>query len=261
MKRFTTLSEFKAYPYPDPVKDFYWDNIADVARLIKEKDLISYANMSQTVFETAWQMRGMEELMIDMIEEAELANYHLERITEIRCEFARRYASAGFDIIALGDDVSSQLGMMMSVDMWRKYFKHRLARIINEAKRINPQIYIFYHGCGNLQDIIPELIEIGVDILNPIQPECMNPFEIKRLYGDRLAFWGGLGTQSLMPFGTPQEIRNTCRQLIENMGNGGKFILAPSHVLEPEVPWENIQAFVEVVMEYNNTDFKKTEVK
>ena len=251
MKSFSTLSEFESYPYPDPERDFLWDNTADVAKSIKSRDLIAYANMSQTIFETAWQMRGMERLMIDMAEEPELAHYHFDRVTEVRCEFARRYASAGFDIIAVGDDVSSQLGMMISVDMWREFLKPRLAEIISCAKKINPEIYIFYHGCGNLQAIIPELIDIGVNILNPIQPECMDPFEVKKRYGDKLVLWGALGTQRVMPFGTSDEVRKACMQLIEKMGRTGRFVLSPSHVLEPEVLWDNIQAFIETVRKYN----------
>lgn len=111
---------------------------------------------------------------------------------------------------------------------------------------------IFYHGDGNLQKIIPDLIEIGVEILNPIQPECMNPVEIKKKYGDRLSFWGTLGTQSTMPFGTSGEVREYCKRMIEMIGKGGGLILAPTHLLEPEVPWDNVQAFIDTVREYND---------
>jgi uroporphyrinogen decarboxylase len=90
-----------------------------------------------------------------------------------------------------------------------------------------------------------------VDILNPIQPECMDPVEIKNTYGDRLSFWGTIGTQSTMPFGTPQEVREACMRMIGEVGNGGGLFLAPTHVVEPEVPWENIQAFIDTVQEYN----------
>lgn len=155
----------------------------------------------------------------------------------------------------MGDDVSTQLGMMMSPEMWRKYLKPRLDRVIKAAKDVKPDIMIFYHGDGNLQEIIPELIEIGVEILNPVQPECMDPVEIKQKFGNRLSFWGTIGTPTTMPFGTPDEVRRVCRRNIEEVGKGGGLVLSPTHVLEPEVPWENIQAFIETVMEYNEKCF------
>jgi uroporphyrinogen decarboxylase len=111
---------------------------------------------------------------------------------------------------------------------------------------------IFYHGDGNLQAIIPELIEIGVDILNPVQPECMDPVEIKKQYGEQLSFWGTIGTQTVMPFGSPQQVREVCEKMIQEVGRGGGLGLAPTHVLEPEVPWENIQAFIDAVHTYNS---------
>ncbi len=94
------------------------------------------------------------------------------------------------------------------------------------------------------------LVEIGIDILNPVQPECMDPVEIKTLYGDRLSFWGTLGTQTTMPFGTAREVKQTCKQLIEKVGKGGGLLLAPTHVIEPDVPWQNVEAFLDAVKEY-----------
>jgi uroporphyrinogen decarboxylase len=164
---------------------------------------------------------------------------------------AERYAAAGCDVLSLGDDVSTQLTMMMKVATWREFIKPRLAKVIEAAKKVKPDILIFYHGDGNLQAIIPELIEIGVEILNPVQPECMDPVTIKKQYGDRLSFWGAIGTQTVMPFGTPQQVREVCEKMIQEVGRGGGLGLAPTHVLEPEVPWENIQSFVDVVKEHN----------
>ena len=136
-------------------------------------------------------------------------------------------------------------------EMWRNILKPRLRTVIDAAKAVNPDILIFYHGCGNLQKIIPDLIEIGVDILNPLQPECMNPLEIKEKFGDRLSFWGTVGTQTTMPFGNAEEVGKVCRQMMEQAGRDGGLLLAPTHVLEPEVPWSNIEAFVETVKAYN----------
>lgn len=104
--------------------------------------------------------------------------------------------------------------------------------------------------CGDIREIIPDLIEIGVEILNPIQPECMDPAELKRKYGFCLSFWGTIGIQTTLPFGTPDDVRREVKQRIETVGRGGGLLIAPTHVIEPEVPWENIIAFVEAVKEY-----------
>jgi uroporphyrinogen decarboxylase len=251
MFNFTKMEEFERYPYPNPISDYDWDGLAAKVNLVKSKDLVAVALMEKTVFEMAWYLRGMENFMMDMVLNEEMACYHMDRITEIRCELARRYAASGCDILRLGDDVSTQLDMMMNPETWRKLLKPRLAKVIASAKNTNPKMLIFYHGDGNLQKIIPDLIEIGVEILNPIQSECMDPIEVKNKYGNKLSFWGTVGTQTTMPFGTVDQVKQVCLEMINLVGKGGGLLLAPTHVLEPEVPWENINAFINVIMDYN----------
>jgi len=124
--------------------------------------------------------------------------------------------------------------------------KPRWASIYAAAKEINPDIQIWYHSDGNITEIIPELIEIGVTILNPVQPECLDPLMVKQKYGDKLVIDGTIGTQTTMPFGSPDDIRKTVVQRIETLGTDGALILSPTHTLEPEVPLENIRAFIEM---------------
>jgi len=250
MKNFDSTEQIEAYPWPDFTADYRWEGIPAKVKQLKDNDLIAVAAMQMTVFEVSWYLRGMDKFMMDLVINRDFADALMDKIIDIRVEMAKRYAQAGFDILMLGDDVSTQEGMMLSPELWRETQKWRLEKVIKAAKQVNPEILIFYHGDGNLQTIIPDLIEIGVEILNPVQPECMNPIEIKRLYGDRLSFWGTLGTQTTMPFGTPEQVKQTCRELIEQVGKGGGLLLAPTHVLEPDVPWENIEAFLEAVKEY-----------
>jgi uroporphyrinogen decarboxylase len=125
---------------------------------------------------------------------------------------------------------------------------------IRSALEINPKVHIFYHSDGDIEEIIPDLIEIGVDVLNPIQPECMDPAAIKKKYGDRLALWGTIGIQHTMPFGTPEDVKQEVKERIATAGRGGGFVIAPSHEFEPEVPWENILAFFQAVEEYGKYD-------
>ena len=203
-----------------------------------------------TIFEVSWYLRGMENLMADMLQDPDMATVLLDRITDLRVFQARKYAEFGVDVLALGDDISMQTGMLMSPRMWRKWFKPRLAKVIQEAKAVNPDLLVQYHTDGDCRAVIPELIEVGVDILNPVQPECMDPVAIKNEYGDRLSFSGTIGTQTTMPHGTPEDVRAAVKKMVETVGAGGGLLLAPTHVLEPDVPWENIVSFVEACKEF-----------
>jgi uroporphyrinogen decarboxylase len=217
---------------------------------LKKSDLVSIAFMQMTIFEISWYLRGMDTFMMDMIDNREFAETLLDTITDIRIGMAEKYARSGVDILMLGDDVSTQLDMMISPSLWRELIKPRLMRIISCAKKTKPDILVFYHGDGNLQTIIPDLIETGVDILNPVQPECMDPALIKKEYGGKLSFWGTMGTQTTLPFGTPKEVEEAVKQMIATAGQGGGLVLAPTHTIEPDVPWENIEAFVRAVKEH-----------
>jgi uroporphyrinogen decarboxylase len=149
------------------------------------------------------------------------------------------------DIIITGDDVAGQQGMLMKLDLWREFLKPRLADTVRAVKQARSDAFVFYHSDGNVEAVIPELIEVGIDILNPVQPECMDPVKVKAKYGDQLSFWGTVSVQKTMPFATPDEVRAEVRSRIRTVGKNGGLILAPAHVLAPETPWENIVAFFE----------------
>jgi len=203
-----------------------------------------------SIFEVSWQLRGMERLLEDFALRPDMAATLLDRVTDIRCKYVASLVSMDVDVIILGDDIATQIGMMMSPTMWRRWLKPRLSQIINTARNIRPDILVFYHSDGNPSAVIPDLIEIGVDILNPIQPECMDPAILKEKYGKQLAFWGTIGTQTTFPFGTPEEIRKTVQKRMQTVGRDGGLLLGPTHMLEPDVPWENIVAFYDAVKEY-----------
>jgi len=251
MKDFAEIEDFERYPYLDPVSDFNWQQFNKNVEEIHRQNLAVGGELACTIFEIAWYLRGIEQLLIDMIENQQLLEYHLDRITEIRIEQAKKMAVADIDVLHLGDDIATQRGMMMQPDMWRKFFKTRLALVIKKAKEIKPDLLIKYHSDGNPAEVIDDLIEIGVDILNPIQPECIDPVAVKEKYGERLTLDGTLGTQSVFPFGTANEVKQQCILRIKKCGYNGGLVLAPSHVIEPEVPWENIEAFVDTVRKYN----------
>jgi len=203
-------------------------------------------------YETAWQIRGYEEFLIDMMERPDWAELLLERLTERNIVKARETAKAGADMLHFGDDVANQRSLMFPPQLWRQMLKPRLARAIAAGRAQNPDIAVWYHSDGNIEAIIPDLIEVGVTVLNPVQPECMDPFEIHEQYGDQLVLDGTIGTQSVMPFGSKQDVEQTVAGTIERCGQNGGLVLSPTHVLEPEVPIENIVMFFKACAKYGN---------
>jgi uroporphyrinogen decarboxylase len=192
----------------------------------------------------------MDKLMIDMALEDEKATWLLDQITDRACYRAEIFARQGADIIGLGDDIGMQESIMMSVEMYQRWIKPRMKKVIEAVKSVNPEILISYHSCGYITPFIPDLIDLGVDILNPVQPECMDFREIHDTYGSQISFSGTIGTQSLMPFGTPEEIRQEVHRNLDIAGPKGGLFCCPTHLLEPEVPWENIEAYVQACREY-----------
>ena len=250
MEHLKTVNDILDYPFPDFNEQYRWQGMDEKIARLRKSDIAAVAFMQMTIFEIAWYLRGMEKLLLDIMEQREFSEALFDKIMDIRIGMAEKYARYGADILMLGDDVSTQIGMMMSPDLWREMLKPRLEKIIKTAKKENPDILLFYHGDGNLQKIIPDLIEIGIDVLNPVQPECMDPVLIKQQYGDKLSFWGTIGTQTILPFGSPAEIEMKVKEMIETVGAGGGLVLSPTHVIEPDVPWENIEAFVRAVKKY-----------
>lgn len=249
MKDVTSVAQMEEFPWPDITAPARHEHLeADVQRLHAEGWYV--IGSVGHIWETAWQITSMEKLMMDFIEHPDQAAYVLDRITEDQVFRATRLTRAGVDQLHCGDDVAMQHKMMMHPNTWRQWLKPRWAKVWKAAREINPEIQIWYHSDGNVEAVVEDLIEIGMDILNPVQPECMDPAMMKAKYGDRIAFWGCVGTQTTFPFGTPDDMRQTVKHLIETVGKGGGLFLAPTHVLEPDVPWENILAFFEAVDEY-----------
>ena len=250
LKNIESPGQVDDYPFPDPMNPQCHNRLDDWVRSIHEDGLAAAGFLQQTLFELAWEMRGMETLLMDLISNKPLAERLLDRITEIRCAMAGRLAMAGVDILRLGDDFGTQKSLMMSPATFREIMKPRLKKIIDAAREQRPDIIIFFHSDGSIMPLIPDFIDMGIDVLNPVQPECIDLPEVKRRFGDRLSFWGGVGIQTTMPFGTPDEVRDEVRQVIEILGEGGGLCIAPTHALQSDVPWENVVAFFEAVDRY-----------
>jgi uroporphyrinogen decarboxylase len=200
-----------------------------------------------TIFETAWALRGLEQTMLDMVTNPDLANHILDIPFNYHLAAAKKLVELGVDMIWTGDDVGSQHQMMISPRMWRKFFKPRMATFISELKAINPRVKIAYHTDGYAIPIIPDLIEIGLDVLNPVQPASMDPAEVKKQFGKELCFWGTIDEQQTLPFGTPEDVAIEVRQRLDTVGHDGGLIIGPTHSVQLDTPLENFWAMVNTV--------------
>jgi uroporphyrinogen decarboxylase len=237
--------QIEAYAWPDLGEAYRYEEVAAKTKTYQERGYAVCGELYQTIFETAWLMRGMQTFLTDFHLEPEIAHAICRRITEIRVQQARRFAHAGVDIIRLGDDIVTQQGRMMSREIYQEFIQPGVKQIVAAAKEVNPEVLVFMHCCGRVEPVIDDLLETGIDVLNPLQPECNDLGRIKAQYGDRLSFWGGIGVQSVMPHGTPEEVRQAVRDTAATLGTGGGLLLAPAHILDPAVPWANVVAYIE----------------
>jgi len=249
LERLDSLEQLQAYPWP-AFDQADWSYLEAEVRSIHEQGCAAQVWMECTIWETAWYLRRMDILMAEMALGDEKAVFLLDTITDLACLRARRFAEAGVDILALGDDVGMQQTTMMSQSMYRDWLKPRLAKVIAAARAANPGVVVQYHSCGYVTPLIGDFIEAGIDVLNPVQPECMEFEDIHEAFGDRLAFNGTIGTQSLMPFGTPDEIRRAVFDHLSIAGDRGGLLCCPTHMLEPEVPWQNVEAYVQACRDF-----------
>lgn len=249
MKNFTTREEFEAYPYPE-INQENFNALQSAIKNLHDQGYFVCENMQCTIWEKAWYMRSMEEMMVGMLTDDENVAYHLDRITDLAVELAEMYARADADLIFLGDDIGMQHTIMMSSDIYQTWLKPRLAKVIAAARKIKKDVLIAYHSCGYIEPLIEDLIEAGIDVLNPVQPECMDFAEIHEKYGNRLSFWGTLGTQQLFPFGTAEEVYAKTIENLTLAGAKGGLLATPTHMVEPEVPLENILAYLKACKDF-----------
>jgi uroporphyrinogen decarboxylase len=242
LRNATTFEELERYPI---VSNKGWSD----EHMIQAGKAAHAAGIHSALFlghmyENAWQVRGYEAFLMDLLTQPEWAELLLDKYADNNRRTAEAAARAGYDCIMAGDDVANQNDMMFHPELWRRVMKPRWASVIAAARSVKPDIHVWYHSDGNIWDILDDLVEIGIDILNPVQPECMNPLAIRNRFGKRLAFDGCVGTQTTFPFGTPEDVRKTVRELVFELdGMNGGLMLSPTHVLEPEVPVANIVEF------------------
>ena len=237
-----------SYRPPDPADEdmSYVDRI--LSRYGKEKYICGTIICS--TFEALRYLRGTEQAMVDLVLNRDLAGAIMDMTAAYHLRLGFRMVEKGVDMLWLADDVGAETSMLISPDTFREMVKPRLASMIQEIRRRDRDVKIAFHSDGFIEPIIDDLIDIGVQVLNPIQPECMDPAHIKRRYGDRLCLWGTVSTQATMPFGSPENVRREIRERIASCGVGGGFLLAPTHNVQLDVPLENLDAFYQAARDY-----------
>ncbi len=203
-------------------------------------------------FEFAWYLRGFEKFLMDLHENEKLACYIIDKINEQHKEFYHQVLpeiDRHVDILMVGDDLGTQIGPMISPALYRRLIKPRQKELYRYIKD-RADVKLFYHSCGDCLALIPDLIEIGVDILNPIQISAMDPEKLKKEFGQDLVFWGGIDTHEVLPFGTAEEVEEEVKRIIDILAPGGGFVFNSVHNIQADVPPENIEAMFQTAREY-----------
>jgi uroporphyrinogen decarboxylase len=233
--------------------DFSREDRYDGARQLLQQYGDEYgimAGLACTLFELAWYLRGLEQVLMDLVTDKDFVHAYLDKLMSWIEVAGRKFARLGVDIIWIGDDVGAQNRMLISPEAFREFLKPRYARLFAEWKGINPNVKIAFHSDGYCYPIIGDLVEIGLDILNPIQPKSMDPAKVKKDFGKRLTLWGTVDIQEVLPFGTIQDVAQEVKLRLRTAGPGGGLIIAPAHNIQSEVPLENILAFYSTAKQY-----------
>ncbi len=238
-----SVSALQEYPFPDLASVRAPEELRAEVEALQSDGFTVVGNASQTILETAYLMRGIDRLFLDFYERPDYVRLLFARLAEQRVAQVRMFAAAGVDAIRIGDDIATQQALMVSLETYRRRIKPYHAAIIAAAREVAPELPIAYHSDGNLTDLLPELIEIGVTAINPVQPECMDLARTKRRFGDDLALWGCTPVQSIYAHGSAAEVRAHTRFLVEEIAPGhGLIVQFMNIVLTPHV-LRNLRAF------------------
>jgi uroporphyrinogen decarboxylase len=253
LARARSIEDLRSFPYPDAGAPYVASGLARQVEELHARGLAaggSLPHLGGELFEAAWRLRGLDSFLTDLVERRDWAHYLLDRLAALARRNAEALARAGLDVLALDDDVGMPGRMMISPRTWREFFAPRLAGIVGAARAIKDDLRILYHSDGHIEPILGDLVDIGVNAINPVQPEHMDAVRIRRRFGPRLALWGTVGRQTTFSFATPAEIREEVAARVARLGRAG-LVLCPAYdVDEPDVPWSNVSAFLQAAEEF-----------
>jgi uroporphyrinogen decarboxylase len=236
-----TPDNLSSYKFPDPGDPARFAQYPQLLR--QHPDLFSHANIGFSLFERAWTLIGMENLLMAMVDQPDYVDALLDRIVAHNLALVDGACAHPVDVIHFGDDWGQQNGLIMGPALWRRFIKPRFAAMCARVRQHGK--YVSLHSCGCVQSVFPDLIECGLHVFNPFQPEVMNPVEMKKKFGKHLTFHGGISTQKTLPYGTPEQTRQEVRRLIREVGKDGGYIAAPAHCIPGDAKPENILAMID----------------
>jgi len=230
------------YALPDPLDDRFFADIPE--KLQRFPDRFRVFQIGFSLYERAWTLRGMEQLMLDFYDEPRFVHELLGAIADYNIAQVRRALEYDIDAVYFGDDWGQQRGLHMGPSLWRAFILPQLRRMYGVVRDAGK--FVMIHSCGDVDELFDDLVAIGLNCFNPFQPEVMDVFELLPRYRGRLAFHGGLSTQRTLPFGRVEDVRDEVQRLLA-LGQDGGYIFAPAHDVEGDVPLENMLAAIELV--------------
>lgn len=241
--------DIDTYQWPDPNVPGIFDHILDdLARHSNEYYVVGLQHL--TFFERSYLLLGYQNFMMKLVTDLEFVEELMDRILQFHMGFAKRFIELGVDAVRTGDDWGMQNGLQIDPNLWSRLIKPRIAKIWALYK--DAGITVMHHSCGDIELIIPDLIEIGLEVLHPVQPLAMSIETLAEKFGNKLTFHGGIDTQKLLPFGKPEEVILAIERLVETLGKNHRCIIAPSQQIMNDVPTENIYALVEGIKKYRS---------
>ena len=230
------------YEFPDPLDKRFFENIPEL--LSQYGDCFRVFKIGFSLYERAWTLRGMENLMMDFLDNRAFAHELLQRIADYNIAQITEALKYDIDAVYFGDDWGQQRGLQMGPRLWAEFIRPQLKRMYSAVREAGK--YVTIHSCGKVDELFDDLIELGLNCFNPFQPEVMDVFDLMKRYKGRLAFHGGLSTQRTLPYGSVEDVKSATARLLK-AGKDGGYIFAPAHAVEGDVPLENMLAFIEVL--------------
>jgi uroporphyrinogen decarboxylase len=235
------------YEFPDPQLPGLMESVEQlVASQGREYFVLAFQHIS--LFERAWALLGFENLMIAIAEENPYLDDFFKKIGDFQAAVAGRFVQCGVDGVRIGDDYGSQDGLLISPEKWRRYIKPNLRQMYSVYQKAG--LPVFQHSCGDLRSILGDFIDLGLNVLHPLQPKAMPLDVVECTIGGKICFFGGIDTQELLPFGTPADIRQAVLSCVRLLGRRGGYIIAPSQEVMSDVPIENIRALVTAIRDF-----------
>ncbi len=254
--RDATVEDLKEYPWPDPEDPGFIEGLKEKAKEIKDRGYAVVADFNfESWYENCWYMRGYEQFYKDLYVNPDFVHALLKKTSEVHMKFLEhtlKEVGDEIDVIMQGDDLANQDGPAMSVEMYREFVKPRQREIFDLIKNMT-DAKLFYHCCGSVKELLPELIDIGIEIINPVQVRArdMDTDVLKEEFGNEISFWGAIDTQKTLPMGTPEDVAEAVKTQIDNLNRDGGYVLTSVHNIQADVSPENILTMFETPKEYS----------